>query len=262
MPDRRQHRGPHPEDGRLFDLQAQQALRAAAADFRWLLDHGYPHDSALKLVGDRYALVARQRIAISRCSCSSAAAARRRRGQMNAGQLRGGILWIDGYNVLTTIEAALAGGVILAARDGTYRDMASMHGSYRKVAETLPALELLGHTIAALAVAECRWFLDAPVSNSGRLKRIIEAMAAARAWPWRAELVPDPDILLAGPEAAAEPSQRHPGATTDPKLTAPAGIVVATADSGILDRCAAWFNLAKETIVASVPNAWVLGLDR
>ena len=38
--------------------------------------------------------------------------------------------------MLTTIEAALAGGVILAARDGAYRDMASMHGSYRKVAET------------------------------------------------------------------------------------------------------------------------------
>jgi hypothetical protein len=105
MPDRRQHRGPHPEDGRLFDLQAQQALRP--------LDHGYPHDSALKLVGDRYALVARQRIAISRCSCSNAAAARRRRRQVNAGQLRGAILRIDGYNVLTTIKAALAGGVIL-----------------------------------------------------------------------------------------------------------------------------------------------------
>ena len=45
---------------------------------------------------------------------------------------------------MTTIEAALSGGVILAARDGAYRDMASMHGTYRKVAETLPALELLG----------------------------------------------------------------------------------------------------------------------
>ena len=70
---------------------------------------------------------------------------------MDAEQLRGAALWLDGYNVLTTIEAALAGGVILAARDGTYRDMASMHGSYRKVAETLPALELLGRTIAALS---------------------------------------------------------------------------------------------------------------
>ena len=77
----------------------------------------------------------------SRCACSDAG---RRRGgarsQVDAEQLRGRPLWLDGYNVLTTIEAALAGGVILAARDGAYRDMASMHGSYRKVAETLPGL--------------------------------------------------------------------------------------------------------------------------
>lgn len=225
-------------------------LCAAAADFQWLLDRSYPHDSALKLVGDRYALVARQRTAISRCSCSNAAAARRRSCQVDAGQVRGAVLWIDGYNVLTTIEAALAGGVILAARDGTYRDMASMHGSYRKVAETLPALELLGHAIAALEVTACRWFFDAPVSNSGRLKGIIEALAADHAWPWRAELVPDPDLILAGP--------RREG--TDKDRPASTSIVVATADSGILDRCAGWFNLAKETVRVWVPNARVIEL--
>ncbi len=239
MPDRRKHRGPHPEDARLFGLKAQPLLRAAAGDFCWLLSHGYPHDSTLKLVGDRYNLVARQRTAVNRCCCCDAAAARRRDCQADAEQLAGAVLWVDGYNVLTTIEAALAGGVILAARDDAYRDMASMHGSYRKVAETLPALDLLGRTIAALGVAECRWFFDKPISNSGRLKGIIEEMAAARGWPWRAELVPDPDVVL------ADPAQ---------------GIVVVTADSAILDHCPAWFNLARETIVQHVPTAWVVDL--
>jgi len=145
-------------------------LRAAAADFCWLLTRGYAHDSALKLVGDRHSLVARQRVAVSRGCCSEAQAAQRRSRQVGGEQLRGAALWLDGYNVLITIEAALAGGVILAARDGAYRDMASMHGSYRKVAETRPALELLGRVIAAFEVAECRWYLDRPVSNSGRLK--------------------------------------------------------------------------------------------
>ena len=145
---------------------------------------------------------------------------------------------VDGYNVLTTIEAALAGGVILAARDGAYRDMASMHGSYRKVAETLPALDLLGHAIAAYQVAECRWFLDQPVSNSGRLKGIIDTMAAAGGWPWRVELVPDPDIVLAGPaaEAARKTPQPRPVGGRDDRPVPP-GVVVATADSVILDRC-------------------------
>jgi hypothetical protein len=177
MPDRRTHRGPHPEDARLFSAAMRPVLREAAADFGWLLDRGYAHDSALKLVGDRYKLVARQRMAVSRCTCCEADAARRRSHEVGREQLRGAMLWIDGYNVLTSIEAALAGGVILAARDGAYRDMASMHGSYRKVAETLPALELLGRELAADEVSACRWLLDRPVSNSGRLRE------SWKSWP-------------------------------------------------------------------------------
>ncbi len=236
MPDHRKHRGPHPEDARLFDEQALPALCAAAADFCLLLSRGYAHASSLKLVGDRYNLVARQRVAVSRCCCSDAAATERHSHQATVAQLTDTALWIDGYNALTTIEAALAGGVILAARDGTYRDMASMHGSYRKVAETLPALALLGQAIAALHVRECCWFLDQPVSNSGRLKTIIQATAAAQGWPWHVEVVPDPDPVLA-----------HP----------PPGVVVATADSAILDCGPLWFSLARET-VWHVTDAWVV----
>jgi len=115
--------------------------------------------------------------------------------------------------------------------------MASMHGSYRKVDETRPAVELLGRVIAALGVAECRWYLDRPVSNSGRLKKVIDEMAADRRWTWTVELVPDPDSILA---------------ETD--------YFVATADSVILDRCRAWFNLARETVARHVPEADVIDL--
>jgi hypothetical protein len=254
MPDRRKHRGPHPEDVRLFDAAHLPTFRAAAADFCWLLNRGYPHDSSLKLVGDRYDLVARQRTAVSRCCCSDVDAARRQAHQVAAERMAGVSLWVDGYNVLTTIEAALAGGVILAGVDGAYRDMASMHGSYRKVAETLPALELLGRTISACGVAECRWLLDQPVSNSGRLKRVIEGTAATHGWPWRVELVPNPDRLLANPllGAANEMSPQPPLQST---------VAVATADSAILDRCPAWFNLARETIARHIPDAWVVRCD-
>jgi hypothetical protein len=252
MPDRRKHRGPNQEDVRLFDVEALPVLYGAAADFCWLLDRGYPHDSTLKLVGDRYDLVARQRTAVSRCCCSHADAERRLAHLVTADQLSGAALWLDGYNVLTTIEAALAGGVILAGRDGAYRDMASMHGSYRKVDETLPALELLGRAIAAQNVAECRWLLDKPVSNSGRLKEIIERMAADRGWPWRVELVPNPDaVLIAGGDVGWGEVNRSSGG---------ASVAAATADSAILDRCPAWFNLAKDTIVGHMPDAWIVDL--
>jgi hypothetical protein len=145
---------------------------------------------------------------------------------------------IDGYNVLTTIEAALSGGVLLLARDGALRDMASMHGSYRKVDETQPALELIGQTLAGFGVSEALWLLDRPVSNSGRLKKIIEDLAAERGWTWQVELVHDPDAELTQSDA-----------------------IIATADSGILDLCGTWCNLARETVERHVTTAWVLGLQ-
>ena len=50
---------------------------------------------------------------------------------------------------MTTVEAALGGGVVLGCRDRTFRDIAGVHGTYRKVAETMPALELIGETARA-----------------------------------------------------------------------------------------------------------------
>ncbi len=235
MPDRRAHRGPHPEDARLFGPEFWPRLRAATDDLSRLLSGGYAPVSAGALVGDRYQLFARQRTAVARSACSDAALRRRRDHQAAAEALRGQPLWLDGYNVLTTVEAAAAGGVILRARDGCYRDMASMHGSYRAVSETVPALAFIGQTAQDLGIAECCWYLDRPVSNSGRLKRIMEDLAARRGWCWRVELVPSPDRLLVAADQ-----------------------LVATADSAILDRCRSWFNLAREVIVRHVPGAFVV----
>jgi hypothetical protein len=222
----------------LFAESFRPVLCRATAELAWLLTRGYSAAAALKLVGDRYQLSARQRMAVGRAACSDADLARRKATQVPAEALCGGLLAVDGYNVLTTVEAALAGGAVLLARDGTYRDMASMHGSFRRVAETQPALELLGHTLTDLGVAQCRWYLDRPVSNSGRLKTLMREVAEAAGWHWTVELVPSPDPVLAQ--------------STEP---------VATADHVILDRCARWFNLARETVSRHVPDAWIVNLS-
>ena len=44
-------------------------------------------------------------------------------------------------------------------------------------------------------------------------------------------------------------------------IAAAAGDPVATADSVILDRCGAWFNLARETIDRFVPDARIVDLS-
>jgi len=237
VPDQRRHRGPHPDDVRLFGADALPALQTAVAELAWLLTRGYPHASSLKLVGDRHALESRQRLAVSRCTCGDADAARRQQRQVSPQSLAGCRIELDGYNVLTSIEAALSGGVLLLARDGVLRDMASMHGSYRKVDETLPALELIGQTLAGFGVSEALWLLDRPVSNSGRLKKIIEDLAGQWGWTWQVELVHDPDAELMQSDE-----------------------IVATADSAILDLCEAWFNLARETVERHVAGARLVDL--
>lgn len=153
----------------------------------------------LKIVGDRYTLRERQRIAVARCACSDEARERRQRSQADLLELAGRCLFIDGYNVLTSIEAALAGGVILHARDGAYRDMASVHGTWRKVQETMPAAELIGGLLAELSLARAVWHLDRPVSNSGRLKTILEQTAAAHGWPWESDSSQTPTKSCAKP---------------------------------------------------------------
>jgi len=151
LPDSRTHRGPDPRDGLAFDPTAWPALRAAVADLSWLLERGYATASSLKLVGDRWSLTERQRMAVWRSACSDAARDRRLRHRVTAEALHDRAIVLDGFNVLTTIEAALGGATIFRGRDGVDRDLAGVHGTYRKVEETLPAIRLVGAVLAALA---------------------------------------------------------------------------------------------------------------
>jgi hypothetical protein len=237
VPDKRHHRGPDPEDERLFAPHACAALRLATGDLCWLLNRGYATASALELVGNRYALTRRQRIAVGRCACADEDLRRRKEHEVKPSQLKAQELWLDGYNVLTGIEAALAGGVILLGCDGCYRDLAGVHGRFRKLEETVPALRLVGALTAEWGVSRCRWFLDRPVSNSGRLQQLIVELAAKAGWGWQVETVFSPDNVLCRGE--------H---------------VVATSDSVVLDRCRRWVNLTRLVIDRSVAEAHVVDL--
>jgi hypothetical protein len=237
LPDIRSHRGPDPRDDEAFGPTALPALREAVADLSWLLGRGYAPFSALKLVGDRWSLTERQRAAVRRASCSDEDRDRRLGRRVAPADLKGRPLLLDGFNVLTTVEAALGGAVVLRCRDGADRDLAGVHGTYRKVEETRPAIAAVGELLAALGVAPAHWLLDSPVSNSGRLRALLLEDARERGWDWCVDLVFNPDPLLAGsPE------------------------VVATADSAILDRCDRWSSLARLAIEAAIPSARVIDL--
>jgi hypothetical protein len=237
LPDHRAHRGPDPRDPALFHRDAWPRLRAAVAELSWLWTRGYALASSLKLVGDRHDLTDRQRMAVRRSACSDQALERRRRHREPLGGLRGRPLGIDGFNVLTTVEAALGGAFVFHGRDGSLRDLAGVHGTYRKVEETRPAIALVGDYLATLGVGPCLWHLDRPVSNSGRLSALLLELACDRGWDWQVELSFNPDDLLVGAPAT-----------------------VATADAGILDRCGRWTPLARGVVEAAVAGANVVDL--
>jgi hypothetical protein len=238
MPDNRTHSGPHPQESKLFARAAVDALRSALGDYSLLLSKGYAQKGALKLVGDRFSLTARQRLAIMRSACSDQQLAGRSGKCVAPDDLGGQTIVIDGYNVLITVEAAMSGGVIFKGRDGCFRDLASIHGTYRKVSETIPAVELIGGFLSEIGVSDARWLLDSPVSNSGRLKTLIGELAGKNGWKWEVRLLPSPDAELA---------------RTD--------LIVASSDSAVLDRCRRWVNLARGIVEEKVPAASLVDLS-
>jgi len=237
MPDKRTHRGPHPADAKLFADDKIPDLRKAVADFSLLLTKGYAEKSALKLVGDRFSLTQRQRLAVMRTACSDRQLAVRTGNRVKITDLAARPVAIDGYNVLITIEAAISGACIFKGRDGCFKDLASIHGTYRKVTETIPAVQLIGRFLKETHIDDCLWLLDSPVSNSGRLKTLIEELAAENNWNWQVKLTISPDAELK---------------KTD--------LVVATSDGVVLDECKNWINLARELIETKLPQTRLIDL--
>lgn len=174
MPDSRAHRGSHPEDQRDFRQEAEPVLRRAVAELSYLLTRDYAETAALKLVGDRYQLTRRQRSAVARGACSDQALAARRARRVELPELAGADVVLDGFNCLITIEAMFAEAPVFVGRDGALRDLASVHGTYRRVHETTPALDTLLRLLCDCRIASACFYLDRPVGNSGRLKAIIE----------------------------------------------------------------------------------------
>ncbi|RMH05585.1 MAG: DUF434 domain-containing protein, partial [Planctomycetota bacterium] len=219
MPHARRHRSHAPEDPVLFAPEWIPALRRAVAELSWLLGRGYPEQAARKLVGDRHRLRRRQRLALARCACDPRRARARRRRRLATGDLRSRGLVVDGFNLLTTVETALGGGLLLVARDGCLRDLAGLGGTWRRVAETRPALEAVGAFLTAAGAAPVRWLLDRPVSNSGRLAALIRRLAQERDWPWRVETVDRVDERL-----REELIQTYRVAPADKIVSVPLGI--------------------------------------
>jgi len=229
----RKHRGPAPEDARFFDAERVAILRTAVTDLSWLLTRRYSPKAAVELVGNRYQLTDRERLAVVHAAGDGTP----RRAPVPFEELKGRTLCIDGFNLLITLETALGGGVILIGTDGCYRDIANIHGSYALRAETANAIALVGEAVRQSGVEKARWLFDRPVSNSGRVAALVNETARR---------------LPAAMEAKTAEE-------VDAKIKACGGVAV-TADSEILSSGVAWFDLAGRIIQTRIRDAALVDL--
>ena len=237
-PDIRKHRGAHPEDRKLFADENLPALRRAVGELSWLLTRDYAMKGALKLVGDRYLLTDRQRLAISRAACSDQSKERRAATALHPENVEGENLVVDGFNLIITVEAALSGGLLMICRDGCIRDLSSVHGSYRSVDETDTAIKLIGESLEALQPASVEWLLDRPISNSCRLAKRIRDLARDNRWNWSVEVTFNPDAEML---------------TSDR--------IVISSDSHVLDRAAKWLDFNHFLIAKLLEVSWLIDLS-
>ena len=220
----------------IFNDHTLTLLRSATHDLSWLMSRGYTTLASLKLVGDRYGLHREARAAVKRAACSDQSLQKRSQREVTClDQVRGKTVWIDGFNVLITVERALRGDPVLLCRDGVMRDIAGIHGTYRRGPHTSAAFQLIHQTLHQLGIRQTRWLFDRPVSNSGRMAE------QARAYG-EAEVVRDPDHDL-----------KH----------APNHILVLSGDGEVIENTEAWFNgLAKVITHEHFPtDPWIIKLS-
>ncbi|PIF30658.1 hypothetical protein CLU81_1103 [Flavobacterium sp. 9] len=215
------NRGKEASDDVLFGtLKMQEKLKEAVADMHYFLSRGYGEKATLVLVGNRYRLNSRQQQAVRGMSASKSQIENRKSKEIE--NLAEKEIIIDGFNVLILLESILSNAYVFKGLDGFVRDLSSVYGTYKKVQQTSQAIEIIADFFIKEKIKKIQWVFDKPVSNSGKLKQMIEEMATLNNYNWKVDLVNNPD-----------------------KIIAESNLIAITSDAWILDNSQVNFNLIK-----------------
>lgn len=230
-------RGYNEEDMRLFSENAIINLQKAQVEIQWLLNRGYNMKSITEFVGNSYQFSLRQRNALQRATSSKVNCDKRRKNLISNMNIKNKEIYIDGFNLIITLEVATSGGTLILCNDGTIRDIAGLRGTYKIIDKTDKAIEFIGNCLRELEIDKVKFFLDSPVSNSGRLKSRILKHSEDWSCNVEVELVNNPDQNLSVMER------------------------VVTSDSVILDNCISWLNLGRTIIENYIEDAKIINLS-
>ena len=216
-------RGYVPDDEREFNKKSIEILHRAGNDLQYLLNHGYDIKGASVFVGNHYQLSERQRLALARAVSPDGQIQNRKEKEIHSLPPKSTV-HIDGFNTIITLEVALSGSVLLKSMDGTIRDLAGLRGTYRLIDKTDTAITLILKRLEQENVAKAVFYLDSPVSNSGRLKQRLLELSEAFSFEVQTAVIYNVDTILSSLD------------------------YVITADAIILDKCISWMNLNRRIL--------------
>ena len=215
-------RGYVPDDERNFSPESIEVMRTASRHVDYLINEGYDLKQATTFVGNHFLLSDRQRLAIMRSLATKEQLENREIKRLEASKLYGRDVWIDGFNMVITLEVLLSDSILFECMDGTIRDLAALRGTYRIIPETADAVRMLFDVLKEMKIHSATILLDEPISNSGRLKALIADIGESYPFKLDIQIQRDVDRTLYEKEN------------------------VVTSDSIILDHCLSWVNLTAE----------------
>ncbi|OAG28310.1 DUF434 domain-containing protein [Thermodesulfatator autotrophicus] len=199
-------------------------IKEIAKDLRYLLARDYHKESAINFLANRWQLSDLEREVLRRGVFTPYEARVRLLKKKEESYIRGRALYVDGFNVLTTIRSAIAGLPVFLADDGFLRDLGKLTPKFKADEISEKALLLLIKKLKKLNLEKIIIYLDKPLSKSGELAARLRQLFEEEAISGEVFLVPSADKALLGMP------------------------LLATSDAALLDRCEAAFDLAASVL--------------
>ena len=151
MEEKKVRRGYVDTDFKEFNEKSLIKLKEAQKDIHMLLNRGYQLKKVSTFVGNHYLLSERQRLALVRSTCSKEELNLRKEKEITNLE-ESQTVYIDGFNLIITLEVALSNSTLIKCMDGTIRDLAGLRGTYKLIDKTDKAINLIGEYLNKIKI--------------------------------------------------------------------------------------------------------------
>ncbi len=213
---------------RRIRVEPRRELYEAARDFFYLLERGYGRKTSLDMVSSRWLLSRYERLLLYRSLYPTSVSGARIRKRLSPSALKGRVVVVDGFNVVSTVASAMIGDTLVEGNDGFIRDLAATVRKVKAAPPYFSSLAVAASLLSRLGPSRQIWVFDSQISRSA------EFLSAARLYG----------------EAILSKNADKEVATLSRTLKG----VAASSDSVIIDMVEECFDLGGEAARAVAPE--------